>query len=317
VPRVAVITRSVRGDCEHVAVWTPAAKSVLRFPARPEPCTGADAIGSVALAGTRTAWLWWTTTGTYVETGVITATIVNPKAVMPVFAHNGALRGGAGGLTTRPVGHGGLLAFTVEHACDADAVRNEGPGAPDQCAPGLRTGAIDAATLYRMGGPGPCWGDGVSRSACTPIAKAQGTLRVLAVDAGRIAVATASGITLFTKGGAPLKDFAVQARAAALSGTRLAVRTANAIEVYDTDSGQLARRFPAQASLRLQDLEGDIMVTCSGGTITLRKLSTDRTARIRTGGVALAQLERPGLFTAGAGRLTFTPMREVLCRLGG
>jgi hypothetical protein len=126
--RVAVITRSVRGDCEHVAVWTPAVKSVLRFPARREPCTGADTIGSVALAGTQAAWLWATTTGTYVETGVITATLVHPKAVMPVLEHNGAQREGAGEFTRRPVGHAGLLAFTVEHACDADAVRNQGPG---------------------------------------------------------------------------------------------------------------------------------------------------------------------------------------------
>jgi hypothetical protein len=315
-PRVAVITRSVRGDCEHVAVWTHAAKSVQRFPARRKPCTGADSIGSVALAGTQTAWLWATTTGTYAETGVITATLVHPKALMPVFAHNGAQRDGAGDFTRRPMGHGGLLAFTVEHACDADAVRNQGPGAPDQCPPGLGTGAIDAAKLYRMGGPGPCSGDGVSRSACTPIVKVDGRLRVLAVDGRRIAAATESGITLFSEGGASLKTFPVEAEAAALSGNRLAVRTENAVEIYDANSGQLDRRFRAQASLRLQDLEGDILVTCSGGTITLRKLSNDRTARIRTGGVALAQLERSGLFTAGAGSLTFVPMREVLRRLG-
>jgi hypothetical protein len=168
-----------------------------------------------------------------------------------------------------------------------------------------------------MGGPGPCLGDRVSRSACTPIRKAGSTLRVLAVDAGRIAVATADGVTLFTEGGAPLKDFAVQAEAAALSGNRLAVRTKNAVEIYSADSGQLTERFPAQSGLRLQDLERDILVTCSRGTITLRRLSDGRSARIRTGGVALAQLERPGLFTAGARSLTFMPMSEVLRRLGG
>jgi len=316
-PRVAVITRSVRGDCEHVAVWTPAAKSVRRFPPKRTPCTGADAIGSVALAGTRTAWLWATTTGTSVETGVITATLAHPKALLPVFAHNGAERGGAGDFTRRPVGHGGLLAFTVEHACDADAVRNQGPGAPDQCPPGLGTGAIDAAKLYRMGGPGPCFGDGVSRSACTPIVKLDGTLRVLAVDGRRIAAATDGGINLFNENGASIKTFPVEAEAAALSGNRLAVRTESAVEIYDAGSGQLDRRLRTQAGLRLQDLEGDILVTCNGGTITLRKLSNDRTTRIRTGGVAFAQLERPGLFAAGAGRLTFMPMRDVLRRLGG
>jgi hypothetical protein len=315
--RVAVMTRTVRGDCEHVVVWTPASNHLVRFPARRTRCTGADDIGSVALAGTRTAWLWATTTGTYVETGVITATLSRPESPMPLFAHNGAERDGAGGFTRRPVGHGGLLAFTVEHACDADAVRNQGPGAPDQCPPGLVTGEIDAAKLYRMGGPGPCFGDGVSRSACTPIVKVDGTLLVLAVNGQRIAVATDSGISLYSETGALIKTFPVEAEAAALSGTRLAVRTEKAVEIYDTDSGQLTKRLPAQESLRLQDLEGDILVTCSGGTITLRKLSTDRTARFRVGGVAFAQLEHPGLFASGSGRLTFTPMREVLHRLAG
>ena len=314
--RVAFITRSLPGDCEHVVVWTPATRSLRRFPVRAEPCTGADTIGSVALAGTRAAWLWATTTGIGLETGVITATLAHPTASMPVFEHSGADRGtGAGTFTRRPVGHGRLLAFTVEHGCDADAERKEGPGAPDQCPPGLGSGDIDTASLYRLGGPGPCFGDGVSRSACTPIARADGRLRVLAVDAGRIAAGTAKGITLFTEAGAPVKDFAVRAQATALSGNRLAVRTENAVEVYETDSGRLATRFPAQSSLRLQDLEGDILVTANHATITLRKLSDGRSVRVRTGGVALAQLEPTGLFTAGAGRLTFTPMHEVRRRL--
>ena len=104
--------------------------------------------------------------------------------------------------------------------------------------------------------------------------------------------------------------------AAALSGKYLAVRTSNAVEVYDSTSGMLSGRFPAPSSLRLEDLEGDILVTASGAMVTLRRLSDGRTSTIDAGGTAHAQLESPGLFIAGAGRLTFTPIRDVLRRLG-
>lgn len=46
-----------------------------------------------------------------------------------------------------------------------------------------------------------------------------------------------------------LRDFAMSARAAALSGMRLAVRTADDVEVYDTHSGMPAARFPAPSAL--------------------------------------------------------------------
>src|SRR6266571_857765 len=106
-------------------------------------------------------------------------------------------------------------------------------------------------------------------------------------------------------------------RAAALSGTRLAVRTGDAVEVYDTGSGQLTARFPAAKGVRLEDLEGDILATASGAAVTLRSLANGRTITIRTRGTARAQLEPSGLFVAGAHRVTFTPMRAVLRRLGG
>ena len=51
--------------------------------------------------------------------------------------------------------------------------------------------------------------------------------------------------------------------------------------------------------------------------MTLQTLANGRTTTIRAGGVARAQLEPSGLFVAGYRRLTFTPMRDVLRRLGG
>jgi hypothetical protein len=139
---------------------------------------------------------------------------------------------------------------------------------------------------------------------------------VLAVDAGRIAVRTDSGVRLLTAGGDVLQDFDVTARRAALSGNRLAVRTASAVEIYDTGSGKLTRRFPAAPRLTLQDLDGGTLVTASVRAVTLRRLSNRRTTTIRFARLVRAQLERSGLFVAAGRRVTFTPMREVLRRLG-
>jgi len=81
-------------------------------------------------------------------------------------------------------------------------------------------------------------------------------------------------------------------------------------------TGQRTARVTAARHLRLEDLDRDILVTASGRTVTLRKLSNGRTTTIRAGGTARAQLERPGLFVAAGRRVTFTPMRDVLRRLG-
>jgi hypothetical protein len=83
---------------------------------------------------------------------------------------------------------------------------------------------LKSATLAR---PTPVW----------IVAKAAGELSVLAVDAGRIAARTESGIRLLTAGGRVLQDLPVRASAAALSRNRLAVRTRDAVEVYDAGSG--------------------------------------------------------------------------------
>jgi hypothetical protein len=153
-------------------------------------------------------------------------------------------------------------------------------------------------------------------ATCTRVASADGELTALAVDAGRIVARTESGLSLLTANGAVLQKFDVRAISAALSGTRLAVRTANAVEVYDTNSGQRTARVPAAPALRLQDIDRDLLVTASGGTVTLRKLGDGHTSTIHAGGTALAQLERSGLFVAGARRVTFTPIRDLLRQLG-
>jgi hypothetical protein len=137
------------------------------------------------------------------------------------------------------------------------------------------------------------------------------------VDAGTIVVATASGVRLLTSTGSTVRDFAVKGSAAALSGNRLVVRTSSAIEIYAVDSGRPLARLPVTADVRLEDLDGDVLVTVAGRIVTLRSVADGRTATVDAGGRGHAQLEPAGLFVAGARRLTFTPMAEVLRKLGG
>jgi len=238
---------------------------------------------------------------------VSTATLDRPT---PVLLDDESALGGLGPEASAPVGHSGLLTFSVSDRCDAD------------CPPGRGTGDVVGATIWRFGGATLC-GSGAPGAPggggrlCTAVAHADGELRVLAVDAERIAARTDDGVRLLTGAGKRLRDFPVEATAAALSGTRIALRTPDAIEVYDTGSGQLTVRFPVPKAVRLADLEGELLVTAAGRTVTLQRLSDGRTTTIRAGGTARAQLEPPGLFVAGGRSVTFTPMRDVLRLLGG
>jgi hypothetical protein len=262
----------------------------------------------VALAGTRVAWVR-TGGGNTLETILITATLARPAPIW--LAQAASDEAGAGSSAGHLAGDGALLAYTIEEHCDPDGAVNGRP--EDQCAPNRKPYAVVSATVWRIGGRGRC----PRNPGCSAVATAHGELSVLAVDGGRIAAKTDDGIRLLTDAGNVLRDLPVKASAAALSGTHLAVRTADAIEVYDADSGQLTSRFPVPSGARLEDLEGDVLVTASARTVTLRRLRDGRTTTIETDGTARAQLEPPGLFVAGTRRVTFTPMQDVQGRLGG
>jgi hypothetical protein len=262
-------------------------------------------MGPVALAGTRVAW-FEESGGLTLKDSVVTAT---PARRVPVQLGAGFP---PGEVLQGPVGDGRLIVFTYGFRCDEED--EEG------CPPGKHTGDIVGATLWRTATRGECPSDDYSDSGhCARIASADGELAALAVDAGRIAARTDQGVRLLTaSGGRLLRDLPVaKVRAAALSGNQLALRVPGAVEIYDTGSGELVKKYPAQAKARLADLEGDILVTAMGRIVTLRRISDGRSATIRARGWAHAQLEEPGLFVAGARRVTFTPLAGVQRMLGG
>jgi len=297
-------------NCASVEVWD--AKQA-RVSGLKRPCGRSGGDGSqegtygVALAGTRAAWIH-TGGGNTLETYVDTATLARRTPVS--VASGGADIGGIGTFAGAVFGDGALLAFTLGERCESG-------GEPEyQCPPGKRTGDVVAASVWRVGGQGRC-PEHTPAVRCTRVAEVVGgDLTVLAVDAGRIAARTDTGVRLLTEQGAVLRDFGVKARTAALSGNRLAVRTATAVEIYDTGSGELSYRIPVAGGVTLDDLEGDLLVTSSGATVTVHRLADGRTTTFRPGGTARAQLEQPGLFVAGTRRVTFTPMSDLLRRLG-
>ncbi|HYZ77091.1 MAG TPA: hypothetical protein VE596_06910 [Gaiellaceae bacterium] len=311
--RIAFITGPTPTDCDHIAVWTPSTRAVTR--AVPAPCGQpheyVDSLGPVALAGTRVAWGSEGCCGNYDYTNVVTATLAHPDAPWAYVAEAAVSRGGSGGtVADGPVGHGNLIVFAIQRSCDYSAE----PGEEDACPAGqLGTGALDT-TVWRIGGSGRCPTSSGPVSGCTAVAKLDGEARVLAVDAGRTVLATTTDLKLLTVAGRTLRTFAETAKAAALSGNRLAVETDDGMDVYDTRSGRRIRRFPSMSDL--QDLQGDILVAAPADGVVVRKLGTGRAITIDAGSGARAQLEAPGLFVAGAHQIAFTPMRELLRRLG-
>jgi hypothetical protein len=302
--------------CASVEVWDAKRGHVARLK---RPCgqyggSGGSQEGTygVALAGTRAAWIHQDG-GNTVETYVDTATLASRSPIS--LASGGADLGGAGTFAGAVFGDGALLAFTVGTRCDPDGAVNGRP--EDQCPAGKPRYSVVTASVWRVSGTGRCPEQTPAFSGCTRVASAPtGDLTVLAVDAGRIAVRTDAGVRLLTEQGTVLRDFAVKARAAALSGGRLAVRTQSAIEIYDTETGVLSSRLTVAGGVTLEDLEGDLLVTGSRDTVTVRRLGDGRTTTFRPGGTARAQLEEPGLFVAGPRRATFTPMSGLLRRLG-
>jgi hypothetical protein len=310
--RAAFLVEGRLKECWSVMVWEPARRRIdrLQSAAKCESTDRANRRGAptVALAGSRAVWRE-VSGGNTLETILKSATLARPT---PGWVAAGYAYYGVVGTFARPAaGDGTLLAFTIETICGIDD--------EPYCPPGRKGGDVVEATVWRIGGTGRCPSAPLaSRVRCSVVARANSELTVLAVDAGRIAVRTPSGVRLLTRAGRVLRDIAVTgARKVALSGQRLAVKTANAIEVYETDTGQLSTRFPSLSGVRLEDLDRDILVTASGGTITLRRLGDGRTSTFHAGRTGLAQLERPGLFLASARRVSFMPMRDVLRRLGG
>jgi hypothetical protein len=272
--------------------------------------------GSLALAGTRVAWDE-ASGGNSLETTVSSATFARRRALSLAAGSWDVSVDGGGDEAFGPAGDRKLLAFTVQEHCADPESEGEPP-----CPPGREVGDVVSATIWRQARRGRCpsYRDYAPLGHCKRVARANGELTVLSVDAGRIVARTDHGVRLLTASGARIRDFAVEnVRGAALSEDRLALRVPGASDVYDVGSGELVRSFPAKGSARLdrlEDLQDGILVTAMRRTVTVRRVSDGKNLTIAARGKAYAKLEPAGLFVAGGHRVTFAPMADVLGRLG-
>jgi hypothetical protein len=267
--------------------------------------------GGLALAGTRVVWEE-AGAGNTLDTVVSSATLARRRTVSLGAGNWDFSFDGSGDEAFAPAGDGKLLAFTVQVHCADPESEGEPP-----CPSGREPGDVVAASVWRAARSGRCpsYADYRPFGHCARVAKVSGQLTVLAVDAGRIAARTDHGVRLLSAIGGLLRDFPVEGvRGAALSGNRLALRVGGGVSVYDTSSGEVV--FREEGGDRLEDLQSGILVTTAAKTVKLRRLLDGRVATIRTRGFPRAQLERPGLFVAGGRRVTFTPMADLLRRLG-
>jgi len=160
--------------CSSVVVWEPVRSRTvaLESAARCARTGLAETIG-VAIAGTRVAWLnkaGVNSLGTLIKTATLT------RRTPVELAGGGALDGVAGTFVRPPVGDGTLLVFTHELHCHPDYERFV-------CPPGRKVNDVVEATIWRVAARGSC-PESPARG-CLAVAKANGDLRTLAVDAGR------------------------------------------------------------------------------------------------------------------------------------
>ena len=167
----------------QILVWEPASHRLLTIHTESDAYPGEG----VALAGTRVAWDDCSSCyGNTLTTRVSSATLARRSAVS--LGSDDGTEVPSGGEVLAPSGDGKLLAYTDQQRCDES-------GEYEPCPPGREPGEVVKATIWRAAPRGHCpssFSDGDSRRPghCARVARANGELTVLDVDAGRIAART-------------------------------------------------------------------------------------------------------------------------------
>jgi Tol biopolymer transport system component len=294
--RVAFSVASTAADCDHVVVWTPAKRALVRF-RRPAACgegNDAGAIYDVELAGSRAAWAQIIACGHSCEGKLETATLTK-RAPLDLAADTSDDDDRFG---LHLHGDGDLLVYD------------------------------DGSRLVRIGaGSEPCQehSDYVTR-ICTTLRRGVHSAGVDFVSGDLIAVREPDAVAVLDARGVLVRVFPFgegDVRAARLDGGRLVVARSGVLEVYDvaTGAGELQRPLPS--GYELEDVDGGIAVLTSETKIMVLRLADGRSFTLSPGrGSVSAELEPPGLSYAyatadGGGRVVFVPRAEVDRRLGG
>jgi hypothetical protein len=295
--RVAFSVAETAADCNHVVVWTPAARRLDRF-ARPTPCevgSGAGFLYDVALAGTRVGWTKIEGCGNFCDVTLETATLEERK---PTSIASGSFESSGAGYDFGLHGHGDLLVFDDESRLVRIGVGTE------QC---------EERSDYRT-------------RMCTTLRRGDHSALAASVSGDLIAVVEPEAVSILDARGALVRYFPFgrdEVTAAKLDGDRLVVTRRKLIEVYDVSTGAGVLQRPLPDGYELEDVDGGIAVLRHDATVMLLRLADGRSSTLTQGREPVsADLELAGLYYAyatadGGGRVVFMPRAEVLRRLGG
>jgi Tol biopolymer transport system component len=283
--RVAFVLGWTGADCEHVAVWTPAAQVLNRFRKPSTACDGG--VYSVELSGSRAAWVSYSGCGNFCDVTLETATLDDPAPLAVAYDSVNA---------NEPLewplrGDGDLLVFD------------------------------EGERLVRLGtGAEKC-----EKALCTTLRRGAHSAPVESVSGGLIAVLEASAVAVVDGHGALVTviPFAQnEVKAARLDGGHLIVARSGVLQVYDAASGAALQQRPLPAGYSLTDVDGGIVVLQHHETITLMRLEDGRSLTLAPGrGPVLADLEPAGLYYSyvtdeGGGRVVFVPRSNLLQAMG-
>jgi hypothetical protein len=293
---VAFVAKWTAADCDHVAVWTPASRTLHRFGAVSRSCTPwyGEEIEAVELAGTRAAWTYVISCGMSCEVVLKTASLGEPSpvAVATAFPDMGEQPG------FNVHGHGGLLVFDDERRL----VR-------------IGTGHERCAHLTDIARPA---------RICSTLRRGARTSPVGAAAGGLIAVREPTAVSILDAAGKLVRTFPFgrgEVTAARLDGDRLVVARADMLQVHDAKSGAARLKRPLPNGYLLTDVDGGIAVLRHGYAIMLLRLVDGHSLSLNPGrGPEHADLESSGLYYSyatldGRGRIVFLPRAELVQQL--
>jgi hypothetical protein len=331
-PRVAVATEfSKENTCDRVVVWNPVKRTNAQIITRVNcESGGVNNIPEIALAGKRVAWLE-AQGGNSLELTLLSRVLGYGKTVTIAYATNGngAEMQPDGDYVGDLAGDENLLAYNAWHVCTAVPV-----GGEDDLATCTEPASGDHEVLDFNKQRLRRVVNGKSVAIVSaPDIEASGlntmSLTIVAVDAGRIATQQPDGsVTIYSATGSVLKKIAVPTgkfSGFALQGSQLATVRDGKLELYDVDSGTLAKTIPLAAGSVLRDLQNGLAVFTHSRKIYVLRLSDGKKLTFSPPGKGSvdAQIESSGLFYSynykggrSPGRVVFVPFVTLLNKLG-
>jgi Tol biopolymer transport system component len=283
----AVFVTSSPIDCDHAAVWTPAAKAIARFvfPRLCLPTSTGSGIYDLELAGTRTAWVFYGGGNTW-EFALMSATLRQRQPVS--LSDNSADAGERWPYQVR--GDGDVLVFN------------------------------DGERLVRVGtGHERCQEKSAGSSICTTIRRGVHSAPIEAVSGSLIAIKEPTAVAVVDVRGELVRLFPFTASAARLDGDDLVVSRGDKLERYSVTTGAFEASQPLPGDYTLADVDGGIAVLRRPNAVRLVRLDDGHSLTIERRGPMFGDLEAPGLYysyaVGKAGRVALLPRAEVVRRL--